>query len=88
MTSPLRVAIAGLGIGEKVHLPALRACAGTTPVALWHPRPERLEAACRSAEADDRRHADRRCAKSNRYAPDARWTSASLGIAGVQWRPH
>ena len=50
MTSPLRVAIAGLGIGEKVHLPALRACAGTTPVALWHPRPERLEAACRSAE--------------------------------------
>ena len=31
MTSPLRVAIAGLGIGEKVHLPALRACAGTTP---------------------------------------------------------
>ena len=49
MTSPLRVAIAGLGIGEKVHLPALRACAGTTPVALWHPRPERLEAACRSA---------------------------------------
>ena len=50
MTSPLRVAIAGLGIGEKVHLPALRACAGTTPVALWHPRPERLEAACRSTE--------------------------------------
>lgn len=48
--SPLKVAIAGLGFGEAVHLPALRACPGTEPVALWHPRPERLEAACRSAE--------------------------------------
>lgn len=47
---PLKVAIAGLGFGETVHLPALRACPGTEPVALWHPRPERLEAACRSAE--------------------------------------
>ncbi|MDP4809346.1 MAG: Gfo/Idh/MocA family oxidoreductase, partial [Cyanobium sp. MAG_160] len=47
---PLKVAIAGLGFGEAVHLPALRACPGTEPVALWHPRPERLEAACRSAE--------------------------------------
>ena len=41
---PLKVAIAGLGFGEAVHLPALRACPGTEPVALWHPRPERLEA--------------------------------------------
>jgi len=47
---PLRVAIAGLGFGEAVHLPALRSCPGTEPVALWHPRPERLEAACRQAE--------------------------------------
>ncbi len=47
---PLRVAIAGLGFGEKVHLPALRACAHSEPVALWHPRRERLEAACRKAE--------------------------------------
>ena len=47
---PLRVAIAGLGFGEKVHLPALRACGHTEPVALWHPRQERLEAACRKAE--------------------------------------
>ncbi len=46
---PLQVAIAGLGFGEKVHLPALRACAGTEPVALWHPRTERLEAACHQA---------------------------------------
>ena len=36
---PLKVAIAGLGFGEAVHLPALRACPGTEPVALWHPRP-------------------------------------------------
>ncbi len=50
MTTPLRVAIAGLGFGESVHLPALRACPSTEPVALWHPRAERLEAACRKAE--------------------------------------
>jgi len=47
---PLRVAIAGLGFGEKVHLPALRACSHTEPVALWHPRQQRLEVACRNAE--------------------------------------
>ena len=46
---PLRVAIAGLGFGEKVHLPALHDCPLTEPVALWHPRPERLEAACRAS---------------------------------------
>lgn len=50
MTQPLQVAVAGLGFGEKVHLPALRGCPGTEPVALWHPRQERLEAACRAAE--------------------------------------
>lgn len=43
---PLGVAIAGLGFGEKVHLPALRSCPLTEPVALWHPRAERLETAC------------------------------------------
>ncbi|MFM7313207.1 MAG: Gfo/Idh/MocA family protein [Cyanobium sp.] len=43
---PLGVAIAGLGFGEKVHLPALRDCPLTEPVALWHPRRERLEQAC------------------------------------------
>jgi predicted dehydrogenase len=46
--APLRVAIAGLGFGEKVHLPALRDCPATEPVALWHPRAERLEQACRA----------------------------------------
>jgi predicted dehydrogenase len=44
---PLGVAIAGLGFGQTVHLPALNACGDTEPVALWHPRSERLEAACR-----------------------------------------
>ncbi|MCX5942639.1 MAG: Gfo/Idh/MocA family oxidoreductase [Cyanobacteria bacterium] len=44
--APLRVAVAGLGFGEKVHLPALAACALTEPMALWHPRSERLEKAC------------------------------------------
>ena len=43
---PLGVAIAGLGFGETVHLPALQCCPLTEPVALWHPRRERLEAAC------------------------------------------
>lgn len=43
---PIGVAIAGLGFGQTVHLPALNACSGTVPVALWHPRHDRLEAAC------------------------------------------
>jgi predicted dehydrogenase len=47
-SQPLRVAIAGLGFGQAVHLPALRDCPATEPVALWHPRPERLEAASRA----------------------------------------
>jgi predicted dehydrogenase len=47
---PLRVALAGLGFGEKVLLPALRDCPATEPVALWHPRQERLDAACRAAD--------------------------------------
>ena len=46
---PVGVAIAGLGFGEAVHLPALRACPGAEPVALWHPRQERLERACRES---------------------------------------
>lgn len=46
---PLRVAIAGLGFGEKVHLPALHDCPDTEAVALWHPRPERLEMATRAS---------------------------------------
>ena len=42
---PLGVAVAGLGFGEKVHLPALAAASDLEPVALWHPRQERLDAA-------------------------------------------
>lgn len=47
---PLGVALAGLGFGEKIHLPALRHCPLTEPVALWHPRQERLEQAGAAAE--------------------------------------
>ncbi|MFM8524817.1 MAG: Gfo/Idh/MocA family protein [Cyanobacteriota bacterium] len=43
---PLRVAIAGLGFGEAVHLKALTSQSATEPVALWHPRQERLDRAC------------------------------------------
>jgi predicted dehydrogenase len=50
LQQPLGVAVAGLGFGEKVHLPALRACPLTEAVALWHPRRERLEQACAAAE--------------------------------------
>ena len=46
--APLRIAIAGLGFGEKVHLIALRDCPLTEPVALWHPRAERLAQACQA----------------------------------------
>ena len=53
---PLRVAVAGLGFGEAVHLPALRTCPHTTPVALWHPRAERLEQACRVTELPGHSH--------------------------------
>tara|TARA_B100001778_G_C18576083_1_gene625017 strand:- start:118 stop:1197 length:1080 start_codon:yes stop_codon:yes gene_type:complete len=42
---PIGVAIAGLGFGEKVHLPALAAAPDLKAVALWHPRQERLDAA-------------------------------------------
>jgi predicted dehydrogenase len=42
----LRVAVVGLGFGIQVHVPALRACAGVEPAALWHPDPHRLRAAC------------------------------------------
>ena len=53
---PLGVAIAGLGFGEKVHLPALRACPQAVPVALWHPRQERVEQASRAAELPGSSH--------------------------------
>jgi len=55
---PLRVALAGLGFGEKVLLPALRDCSATVPVALWHPRQERLDAACQAADLPGHRDFD------------------------------
>ncbi|MGC6483508.1 MAG: Gfo/Idh/MocA family protein [Synechococcus sp.] len=45
---PIGVAIAGLGFGEAVHLPALQANPGLNPVALWHSRQERVDLACQS----------------------------------------
>ncbi len=48
-STPIGVAIAGLGFGEAVHLPALAANPSLEAVALWHPRQERLDVACASA---------------------------------------
>ena len=42
---PIGVAIAGLGFGEIVHLKALEALQELKPVALWHPRADRLNQA-------------------------------------------
>ena len=43
---PLRIAIAGLGFGESVHIPASLSNKNIELVGLWHPRPERLKEAC------------------------------------------
>ncbi len=43
---PLRIAIAGLGFGESVHIPASMSNKNIELVGLWHPRPERLKEAC------------------------------------------
>ena len=40
---PIGVAVAGLGFGAAVHLPALDANPDLKAVALWHPRSERLD---------------------------------------------
>ena len=48
-STPIGVAIAGLGFGESVHLPALASNPGFKAVALWHPRQERLDSACASS---------------------------------------
>jgi len=45
----ISVAIAGLGFGESVHLPALFANKGLfLPPSLWHPRSDRLKEACKA----------------------------------------
>ncbi len=43
---PLRIAIAGLGFGESVHIPASLSNENIKLVGLWHPRPARLKDAC------------------------------------------
>ena len=46
------IAIVGLGFGEAVHLPALKANPKLQPIALWHPRSDRLR------EASNKHHID------------------------------
>ena len=43
---PLRIAIAGLGFGENVHIPASLSNKNIELVGLWHPRLDRLKEAC------------------------------------------
>ena len=43
---PIRIAIAGLGFGESVHIPASLSNENIELVGLWHPRQERLKEAC------------------------------------------
>ncbi len=43
----IEIAIAGLGFGELVHLPAARSNTTLKPVAIWHPSYKRLERTCK-----------------------------------------
>tara|TARA_B100000700_G_scaffold323074_1_gene426082 strand:- start:129 stop:1229 length:1101 start_codon:yes stop_codon:yes gene_type:complete len=45
-SQPIRIAIAGLGFGESVHIPASLFNENIELVGLWHPKPERLKEAC------------------------------------------
>ena len=45
-SQPVRIAIAGLGFGESVHIPASIFNEDIELIGLWHPRPERLKEAC------------------------------------------
>jgi len=47
---PLRLAVAGLGFGRKVILPALRATETTTATALWHPDSQKVAAVAQAEE--------------------------------------
>ena len=46
INQPLRIAIAGLGFGESVHIPASLTNKNIELVGLWHPRQNRLKEAC------------------------------------------
>ena len=45
-SQPIRIAIAGLGFGEIVHIPAAQFNENIELAGLWHPRQERLQEAC------------------------------------------
>ena len=45
-SQPIRIAIAGLGFGESVHIPASQFNESIELVGLWHPRLERLREVC------------------------------------------
>ncbi len=44
----INVAIAGLGFGLSVHLPAIDSNKAIKPVAFWHPNKEKLDVACKN----------------------------------------
>ncbi len=46
MNNPIRIAIAGLGFGESVHIPASLSNENIELIGLWHPRKDRLKEAC------------------------------------------
>ena len=50
VSSPISVAIAGLGFGEKVHIPAIRANSDLHLSGIWHPRESRLTEASKLHE--------------------------------------
>ena len=54
LSSPpqIGIAIAGLGFGESVHLPAIRSNPIFKPIGIWHPRKERLLEASKKNEID------------------------------------
>ena len=45
-SQPIRIAIAGLGFGESVHIPAALFNESIELIGLWHPRLDRLREAC------------------------------------------
>ena len=47
MKNKTKVAIAGLGFGESVHLPALKSNNNLEPIALWHPNKSKLDESCK-----------------------------------------
>jgi len=49
-SQPIRIAIAGLGFGESVHIPASIFNENIDLLGLWHPRKERLREACAKHE--------------------------------------